>query len=110
MAAPRATWRATCRTTTADRATTRKPTRAPTAAAQPRQRVRDCNRSGRIRQEPPASLFSRVKPSLWGGELHRDAEPSGRAGSEGQRSVVRLGDALDDRQAEADACSVAACA
>src|SRR6185312_7112655 len=37
-----------------------------------------------------------------GGQLHRDAQPAGGSGVEGERSVVRLGDALDDRQTEAD--------
>src|SRR5215218_5351711 len=37
-----------------------------------------------------------------GGELHRDAEPAGGPRDEGEGSVVCLGDALDDRQAEAD--------
>ena len=45
-----------------------------------------------------------------GGELHRDAEPTGGPGSEGEGPVVCLGDALDDRQAEADTCVVATCA
>ena len=43
-----------------------------------------------------------------GGELHRDAEPAGGPGGEGEGSVVCLGDALDDRQAEADTCVVGA--
>src|SRR3954469_4798606 len=38
-----------------------------------------------------------------GGELHRDAEPAGSPGGEGERPIVGLGDALDDGQAEADA-------
>src|SRR5687768_5731696 len=37
-----------------------------------------------------------------GGELHRDAEPPGGPRGEGEGSVVCLGDALDDCQAEAD--------
>src|SRR6478609_11305536 len=36
------------------------------------------------------------------GQVHRDAEPAGGAGGEGEGSVVRLGDAVDDCQAEAD--------
>ena len=36
------------------------------------------------------------------GELHRDAEPASGSGDEGEASVVCLGDALDDRQSEAD--------
>jgi len=43
-----------------------------------------------------------------GGELHRDAEPAGGPGGEGEGSVVCLGDALDDGQAEADTCVVGA--
>ena len=43
-----------------------------------------------------------------GGKLHRDAEPAGGPGGEGEGSVVGLGDALDDRQAEADARVVGA--
>ena len=43
-----------------------------------------------------------------GGKLHRDAEPPSGPGGEGEGSVVCLGDALDDRQAEADACVVGA--
>src|SRR5882757_33696 len=37
-----------------------------------------------------------------GRQLHRDDEPASAPGSEGEGSVVRLGDAVDDRQAEAD--------
>src|SRR5205807_5027957 len=37
-----------------------------------------------------------------GGQLHRDAEPPGGPGGEGEGSVVCLGDAFDDCQAEAD--------
>ena len=44
----------------------------------------------------------------WRGELHRDAEPPGGPGGEGEGPVVCLGDALDDRQAEADAGVVGA--
>src|SRR6202035_5584962 len=36
------------------------------------------------------------------GQLHPDAEPAGGPGSEGKGSVVCLGDAFDDCQAEAD--------
>ena len=43
-----------------------------------------------------------------GGELHRDAEPTFGARREGERSFVCLGDALDDRQSEADTCVVGA--
>src|SRR4051812_50099924 len=42
------------------------------------------------------------------GELHGDAEPARGPGSEGEGSVVCLGDAFDDRQAEADPCMVGA--
>jgi len=38
--------------------------------------------------------------------LHPDAEPAGGSGGEGEGSVVCLGDALDECQAEADACVV----
>jgi hypothetical protein len=40
--------------------------------------------------------------------LHRDAEPAGEPGGEGEGSVVCLGDALDDCEAETDACVVGA--
>lgn len=40
--------------------------------------------------------------------MHPDQEPAGGPGGEREGSVVRLGDALDDRQAEADACVVGA--
>jgi hypothetical protein len=40
--------------------------------------------------------------------LHPDAEPAFVPGGEGEGSVVCLGDALDDCQAEADACVVGA--
>jgi len=40
--------------------------------------------------------------------LHRDAEPAGGPGGEGEGSVVCLGDAFDDCQAEADTCVVGA--
>ena len=40
--------------------------------------------------------------------MHRDAEAAGGPGGEGEGSVVSLGDALDDCQAEADACVVGA--
>ena len=40
--------------------------------------------------------------------MHRDAEPAGGAGGEGEGSVVCLGDAFDDWQAEADTCVVGA--
>ena len=43
-----------------------------------------------------------------GGQLHRDAEPAGGPGGEGEGSVVGLGDAFDDRQAEADTCVIGA--
>jgi len=46
----------------------------------------------------PASCGARWR----GGELHRDAETACGPGREGEGSVVCLGDALDDRQAEAD--------
>src|SRR5262245_7980308 len=42
------------------------------------------------------------------GQLHHDAEPPGGSGREGEVPVVCLGDALDDRQAEADARVVVA--
>jgi hypothetical protein len=45
-----------------------------------------------------------------GREFHRDAEPAGGAGGEGEGSLVCLGDAFDDGQAEAHACVVGACA
>jgi hypothetical protein len=35
-------------------------------------------------------------------------EPAGGARGDGEGSVVRSGDALDDRQAEADACMIVA--
>ena len=38
----------------------------------------------------------------------RDAEPASGPRGEGEGSVVCFGDALDDRQAEADACVVGA--
>ena len=41
-------------------------------------------------------------------ELHRDTEPTGGTGGEGEGSVVRLHDALGDREAEADAGVIAA--
>ena len=45
-----------------------------------------------------------MRPARWcGGESDRDAEAAAGPGSEGQCPVVRLGDALDDRQAEAEA-------
>ena len=40
--------------------------------------------------------------------MHRDAEPAGGAGGEGEGSVVCLGDAFDDCQAEPDTCVVGA--
>ncbi len=40
--------------------------------------------------------------------MHRDAEPAGGPGGEGEGSVVCLGDALDDCQAEAHPCVVGA--
>src|SRR5215218_1703263 len=43
-----------------------------------------------------------------GGQLHRDAEPAFGPGTESEGSVVRLRDALDDGQAEADTCMVGA--
>ena len=43
-----------------------------------------------------------------GGWLHGDAEPAFFPGGEGEDSVVRLGDALDDCEAEADARVVGA--
>src|SRR5262245_35655990 len=43
-----------------------------------------------------------------GGQLYCDAKPAGGPGGEGERSVVCPGDALDDCQAEADACVVGA--
>jgi hypothetical protein len=42
------------------------------------------------------------------GELHPHAEPAGGTRCESEGSVVCLGDALDDCQAEADACMVGA--
>lgn len=50
-----------------------------------------------------------IRQLRWsGGELHRDAEPAGGPGGQGEGPVVRLGDALDDRHAEADTCVVGA--
>jgi hypothetical protein len=43
-----------------------------------------------------------------GRELHRDTKTASGPGSEGEGPVVCLGDALDDRQAEADARVVGA--
>src|SRR5262249_33908946 len=43
-----------------------------------------------------------------GGELHRGAEPARVPGGKDEGSVVCLGDALDDCEAEADACMVGA--
>src|SRR6266581_6173860 len=40
--------------------------------------------------------------------MHRDAEPPGGPGGEGEGPVVCLGDAFDDCQAEADTCVVGA--
>jgi hypothetical protein len=40
--------------------------------------------------------------------LYRDAEPARGPGGEGKASVVCLGDALDDCEAEADTCVVGA--
>ena len=40
--------------------------------------------------------------------MHRDAEPAFVPRGEGERSVVCLGDALDNCEAEADACVVGA--
>jgi hypothetical protein len=40
--------------------------------------------------------------------LHRDAEPASGPGGEGEGSVVCLGDAVDDCQAQADTCVVGA--
>ena len=40
--------------------------------------------------------------------MNDDAEPAGRPGGEGKGSIVRFGDALDDRQAEPDTCVVVA--
>ena len=40
--------------------------------------------------------------------MHRHAEPASGPGGEGEGSVVCLGDALDDCQAEADTCVVGA--
>ena len=40
--------------------------------------------------------------------MHRDAEPAGSPGGEGEGPVVCLGDAFDDCQAEAGTCVVAA--
>ena len=42
--------------------------------------------------------------------MHRDAEPAGGPGGKGQGSVVCLGDAFDDCQAEPDTCVVGMCA
>src|SRR5579862_8067600 len=41
-------------------------------------------------------------PRRIAGQLHHDAESATGPGGEGKGSVVRLGDALDDGQAEAD--------
>ena len=38
--------------------------------------------------------------------MHCDVKPAGGAGGEGEGSVVCLGDAFDDCQAEADTCVV----
>src|SRR3954453_7900055 len=43
-----------------------------------------------------------------GGEFHRAAEPAVCPAGESEGPVVGFGDALDDRQAEADACVVGA--
>ena len=40
--------------------------------------------------------------------MHRDAEPAGGPGGEGESSVVCLGDAFDDCQAKPDTCMVGA--
>ena len=40
--------------------------------------------------------------------MHRDAEPASGPGGEGEGSVVCLGDAVDDCQAEANTCVVGA--
>src|SRR4051794_18355976 len=56
------------------------------------------NSSGRTAVAPWSSAGVRWS----GGELHRDAEPAGGPGGEGEGSVVCSADALDDRQAEAD--------
>ena len=42
------------------------------------------------------------------GQLHCDSDAASGARDDGERSVVRLADALDDREAEADAGMVAA--
>jgi hypothetical protein len=54
------------------------------------------------------SAGNTVRVTDAGGELHRDAEPPSGAGGEGEGSVVCLGDAFDDCQAEADAWVVGA--
>src|SRR5438105_2607517 len=65
-----------------------------------------CVRSLYERNGNPRSSSASVR---WrGGQLHRDAEPTGGAGREGEGSVVCLGDAFDDRHAETDTCSVGA--
>ena len=40
--------------------------------------------------------------------MHRDVEPTSGPGDEGEGAVVRLGDAFDDCQAEADTSVVGA--
>ena len=51
-------------------------------------------------------LYVMCRGGLRCGQLHGDAEPPAGPGAETEGSVVRLGDALDDGQAESDACVV----
>ena len=56
-----------------------------------------------------AGEFLVIRRLGWrGGKLHRDAEPAGGPGREGEGSVVCLGDVVDDCEAETDACVVGA--
>jgi hypothetical protein len=60
-------------------------------------------------REDPCKLertLDRAKCSYRGGQLHPDAESAFFARCEREVSVVRLSDALDDCQAEADTCVV----
>src|SRR3954468_4138002 len=65
-----------------------------------------------LRTSGAMGCFLPVKRDLrvrWrGGELQRGAEPAGGAGGEGEGPVVGLGDALDDRQAQAGTCVLGA--
>ena len=61
-----------------------------------------------VRSQRSADLMVAAGARRGAWKLHRDAEPAGGAGGEGEGPVVCLGDALDDRQAEADARVVGA--